>query len=97
MATTWSATNWHVTLVNLLAPPAPDPVASMREELGELQLSPAETERNRVAARQIKRTEEMTHHRIRDDHMAPMIAFNGILIQELIYHPQSLPTALAPR
>jgi len=59
-------------------------------------MSLAEAERNREVARQIERADERSHHRVRDENLAQMTAFNGRMFQELANRPQSLPAALAP-
>jgi hypothetical protein len=59
-------------------------------------MSLVEAERNREVARQIERADERSHHRVRDENLAQMTAFNGKLLQDMAARPQSLPAALAP-
>jgi len=55
-----------------------------------------EAERNRQRARQIELADEAGYHRVKDDQMARMTAFNGQMLQALVNRPQTLPAAIAP-
>jgi len=55
-----------------------------------------EAERNRQRARQIELADEAGYHRVKDDQMARMTAFNGEMLKALVDRPQTLPAALAP-
>ena len=55
-----------------------------------------EAERNRQRARQIELADEAGYHRVKDDQMARMTAFNGQMLKALVDRPQTLPAALAP-
>jgi hypothetical protein len=55
-----------------------------------------EVERNRQRARQIELADEAGYHRVKDDQMARMTAFNGQMLQALVNRPQTLPAAVAP-
>jgi len=69
----------------------------MRQAVGDLQVSLIEAERARVVARQIEQADERSYHRVRDDAMARMTAFNGQLVQEMAARPQILPAEVAPQ
>jgi len=66
----------------------------MQQMLGNFQLSLIETERNREVARQIERADERSHHRVRDEQMAQMTAFNGRMFQDLASREPVLPAAV---
>jgi len=55
-----------------------------------------EAERNRLRARQIELADEASYHRVKDDQMARMTAFNGEMLKALVDRPQSVPAALSP-
>ena len=76
-------------------PPPPDQSAAMQQMLGNFQLSLIETERNREVARQIERADERSHHRVRDEQMAQMTAFNGRMFQDLASRAPVLPIEVA--
>ena len=62
-----------------------------------LQRSMMEAERNRVTARQIELADEANYHRVKDEQMARMTAFNGQMLQQMANRPQTLPAAVAPQ
>jgi hypothetical protein len=80
-----------------MQPSQVDQADALRLVLGDFQLSLMETERNREVARQIERADERSHHRVRDDQLAQMTAFNGKMIQDMANRPQVLPAEIAPQ
>jgi len=78
-------------------PPPPDPALAMQQMIGNFQVSLMEAERNREVARQIERADERSHHRVRDEQLAQMTAFNGRMFQDLASRPTALPAAIAPQ
>ena len=48
-----------------------------------MQRSMMEAERNRITARQIELADEASDHRVKDEQMARMTAFNGQMLQHL--------------
>ena len=79
-------------------PDAPtDPGASLQLALTGLQQSLVDTERNRVAARQLEIADEMVALRIRNEQYARQTAFNDSMIEDMAQRPEALPAQLAPQ
>ena len=52
-----------------------------------MQRSMMEAERNRATARQIELADEANYHRVKDEQMARMTAFNGQMLQQMANRP----------
>ena len=84
-------------LASLPGPPPPDSgVDALTATVASMNRGLLEAERNRVKARQIELADEASYHRVKDDQMARMAAFNGEMLKALVDRPQTLPAALAP-
>jgi len=78
-------------------PPPPDTaVEALAATVTDMNRGLMEAERNRLRARQIELADEAGYHRVKDDQMARMTAFNGQMLKALVDRPQTLPAALAP-
>ena len=62
-----------------------------------MQRSMMEAERNRATARQIELADEANYHRVKDEQMARITAFNGQMLEQMANRPQTLPASVAPQ
>ena len=85
-------------LAQLPGPPPPQTtVDALAATVADMSRGLLEAEQNRLKARQIELADEAGYHRVRDEQMARMTAFNGQMLQSLVDRPQTLPAALAPQ
>ena len=77
-------------------PPPPSKVDALAATVADLSRGLMQAEQTRQTARLIEKSDEAGYHRVRDEQMARMTAFNGQMLQSLVDRPQTLPAALAP-
>jgi len=84
-------------LAQLPGPPPPQTtVDALSATVADLSRGLLQAEQTRHRARQIELADEAGYHRVRDEQMARMTAFNGQMLQSLVDRPQTLPAALTP-